>query len=424
MSVEFAVLLLEDDDRRAERIAELVHDAAGTEELSFTRARHVAEAGRTLQGRPIDLLILDVCVPMREGEDPAVDGGVRLLRELKSNRILKVPGAIVGITGYGELEARYSAEFGESLWTLLRFEASSDAWAARLRAHVEHLVQARRGSGTRYATDLCILTALYPIELEAVLALDAGWVQFRRPGDDAIYHRGVFRGATGTLDVVAAAALEMGMPASAAVAVKMIEAFRPRYIAMAGIAAGVKGDFGDILVASQSWDYGSGKISGGRRRPTVFSPAPSAIQLDQGLLYQLNWFSVRRGILDQIRLGWKGSAPRTKPAVHIGPVASGASVVAARRVISALQRHNRKLVGVEMETYAVFVAARICSEPRPLAMSVKSVCDFGSAKKDDRYQQYAAYTSARFLFDFACEALPARAFTRQQATSGGKQGDD
>jgi len=55
----------------------------------------------------------------------------------------------------------------------------------------------------------------------------------------------------------------------------------------------------------------------------------------------------------------------------------------------------RKLAGLEMETYAVYRAASEAPTPQPLFLSLKSICDFAT-KKDDRWQHYAAYTSAQF----------------------------
>jgi nucleoside phosphorylase len=84
-------------------------------------------------------------------------------------------------------------------------------------------------------------------------------------------------------------------------------------------------------------------------------------------------------------------------------VASGAAVLQNKETVKQIVSHNRKVIGVEMETYGVFMAARLCSDPKPVAMSMKSVCDFADKDKGDDYQRYAAYTSTRFLHEFALE---------------------
>ncbi len=104
--------------------------------------------------------------------------------------------------------------------------------------------------------------------------------------------------------------------------------------------------------------------------------------------------------MERIRTGWKGEKPQELKAL-VGPVASGAAVLAWRPAMEEIAKQHRKLIGVEMETYGVFMAARVCSHPRPLAFSAKSICDFGDESKQDGYQRYAAFTSAQFLFEFA-----------------------
>ena len=86
-------------------------------------------------------------------------------------------------------------------------------------------------------------------------------------------------------------------------------------------------------------------------------------------------------------------------------MASGASVLQAASLMDDVKDQHKNLVGVEMETYAVFTAAQYASEPRPKCISIKSVCDFGDEDKKDGAHLYAAYTSARFLYRFAIGAL-------------------
>lgn len=74
-------------------------------------------------------------------------------------------------------------------------------------------------------------------------------------------------------------------------------------------------------------------------------------------------------------------------------------------MVESIMAHNRKLIGLEMETYGIFLAGRLCVEPRPIAISAKSVCDFGVPPKTDEFQRYAAFTSANFIYEFALDQL-------------------
>lgn len=59
------------------------------------------------------------------------------------------------------------------------------------------------------------------------------------------------------LKVIAASIDKMGMVATGIFATQMIELFRPKYLTMTGIAAGIEGEveLGDLLVFEYSWDY-------------------------------------------------------------------------------------------------------------------------------------------------------------------------
>jgi len=186
---------------------------------------------------------------------------------------------------------------------------------------------------------------------------------------------------------------------------KMISTFRPRYLAMTGIAAGVKGSFGDIIVADQAWDYGSGKSRSMLFGRSNFLPSPKPIPMDPLLQSRFACFGLRKEVPRIIETGWTGPRPGTPLAVYRGPVASGAAVLENRPLIEEIASRDRKLLAVDMETFGVFMAARVAQLPRPYAMSIKSICDFGDHAKDDKYQEYAAYTSAQYLYHFALEHL-------------------
>ena len=52
-----------------------------------------------------------------------------------------------------------------------------------------------------------------------------------------------------------------------------------------------------------------------------------------------------------------------------------------------------------MEAYGVMLAGYISDEPKPITVVMKSISDFGEGK-DDCYQKYASYTSAKI-----CEVM-------------------
>lgn len=402
------MLIVDDDSRKAGKVQRVIEEAIGVKGGSVDLAGSASAAAKLLEGRQYDLLILDLNLPIRDRQPASKDGGLRFLKQIVRGgpRFYK-PSHILGLSEYPELVNQYGPQFNEEAWQLVQFDVTSEAWVKTIQNKLIHIAQlASTKRDGAYLLDLAIVTALKPIELDAVLALDAGWREERQPGDDTFYHRGEFARGDARVTVVAAAAIEMGMPAAACITSKLIRAYKPRFVAMAGITAGVGMNFGDIIVADQSWDYGSGKIGTGTRKQSLFAPAPNYIPLDAGLKEKVDFFISRRApVLAAIQGRWQGNKHTNVLSAKPGPIASGAAVVENEIAINAIKDMNRKVIGIEMETYGVYLAARVAPQPKPLAFAAKSVCDFGKPPKTDEYQRYAAFTSANFIYEFALDQL-------------------
>jgi nucleoside phosphorylase len=203
------------------------------------------------------------------------------------------------------------------------------------------------------------------------------------------------------LRVVATASTSMGLTAAAIATTQLILQFRPRLVAMIGIAAGTRSgnkQFGDVLVADPSVDYASGKyvnVDGVRE----FLPHPYPIGINARLRSVLQRYVGNRAVFANIRDGWKGQTPPGPNRLHIGPLGAADQVIDDPTRVLEITKNWRKLVGVEMETYAVYRACHESPEPKPRVVSFKSVCDF-AAEKTDSWQEYAAFTASRFAVDF------------------------
>lgn len=253
--------------------------------------------------------------------------------------------------------------------------------------------------------DVAIVCALRTPELEMVLKTGEPPSWQRLPtirNDSHIYQHTVYTTRAGNqLRVVAAAPNQMGLAASAVLATKMILRFRPKLVAMVGIAAGVKSEsqgFGDILAAEHTFDYGAGKVATEEGK-LVFKPDPKPLDIDPGLNSLLTDWQTNETELAAIRRSWPGVKPRTALTLHVGPLGSGAAVIDNREPVNEVKAHWRKLIGVEMEAYAVHRACRDALNPAPLYLCLKSICDFAENKADD-WQPYAAFTAAQFCHRF------------------------
>jgi nucleoside phosphorylase len=107
--------------------------------------------------------------------------------------------------------------------------------------------------------------------------------------------------------------------------------------------------------------------------------------------------------MDDVRRFWYAQQLRV-PRLILGILATGAAVVQNRDLVDEILSAFGKVVGLEMEAYAIFQAARLAQFPRSRVLAAKSVSDFTNKDKKDNWQQYAAFTSARFVYEFFTNA--------------------
>ncbi|BCQ60737.1 histidine kinase [Pseudomonas sp. Boi14] len=390
------ILVVEDSQDKLKRVLSELTAVDGCVLDDIDIARDARGAKQFLLENYYDLLILDISLPPTSDKDPVPDGGLVLLDEIIDRDIYISPREVIGLTAYSDIESQASKKFAGDLWRVLHYDISSTDWGEQIQRKVRHILATKKmgkivGS---YETDVCVITALPTPELSAVLNIPWAWGELPVDNDATQYHQCQVESHEKTLSVVAAAASRMGMPAAAVLAMKMITTFRPRYLVMLGITAGISGqvEMGDIIVADPSWDYGNGKRTLSDNVP-IFYAAPHQINLEGFLKAKLARLSQDSGALAAIRSKWPTKCPPLL-SVRLGPLASGAAVLEDPSITAGIREQHRKVLGIEMEAYAVFAAAQEASLPKPSVFVMKSVCDFADVDKDDSMQDYAAYTSA------------------------------
>ena len=248
-----------------------------------------------------------------------------------------------------------------------------------------------------FQTDVALLSVT-TTEFKAVTHFH-DWRAKTFTGDDQIYDVAEFERDGALRSLVHTKIAEMGMTAAAATAMKVIFQFRPRYLIMVGIAAGVVKEeledqrYGDVIVPDVIWNYSAGKF---------VSPEMAQIHYgDIGFLPRSTSENIPEEIMPYLR---KAVASEENPChAYIGPMACGSTVVANRGLLEKqIYTQYHHTAGLDMESYAVVYASNHANDPRPTPIIVKSVCDFADSNKSDDYQRFAAYSScefAKFLYE-------------------------
>lgn len=395
------ILVVDDNKLRVEHIKELTKDYK-SQDVQLTFATSIIEAKRALLGTLFDVMLLDLVLPLRDGSVPENTGGADLLREIVQIDRYKLPYYVLVISEYENALKDISSISNELTFSAIKYSASDEEWKIRLKNFIDQLLRTEAHASAEYDYDFAIICALDNPELTEVKRLPYDWTPLALVNDSTDYYTGTFSGKR----MVCASAYEMGMSASAVLATKMIINFRPRYLIMTGIAGGVpnKGlHFGDVMIADPCFDYESGKrVFDGEE--STFKPDYKPIRLDDKVCQIIKHIAVRSDALFSIYDSCCYEKPDNTLHAKIGSFGSGAAVLSDPTVINRVLEHNRKFMGFDMEAYAVMLAGTIAPSPKPNTIVMKSVSDFGEGKTD-KYQKYAAYTSAQVMDLFIKELI-------------------
>ena len=168
---------------------------------------------------------------------------------------------------------------------------------------------------------------------------------------------------------------------------------------MTGITAGIRGkvNMGDAVVAEYVWDYGAGKeIADGEE--AIHRNTIEQIAIEPQIANMVRRLSANSTTLAEIKNQFKGAKPDFTLQLHLGPVATGAAVIANSDKVKSIQNNQiRDVIAIEMEIYGVYYAARWAVSPKPHYIAIKSICDFADETKTDDYHYYASHTSAKIF---------------------------
>ncbi|HAT1561811.1 hypothetical protein RZP54_21820 [Raoultella ornithinolytica] len=392
------ILVVDDDYHKPSLISNLA--VSFQHEIEVIHCTTANDARKKIIQYKFDLLLIDINLPSALGSLPTALGGMDLYDLLIVDPNANIPSDICFITEKEDSLELYQHESNKRGIGLCRFITSSDSWKIHLTGKINLLINRRKKEVSNTPTaDIAIVTALSSPELDSVLNLQYNWKLKIFRDDPTSYHFGIKQREDTNLTIVAASAMRKGLSSSSALAMKMVERFKPKLIVMLGICAGVpeKVNFGDIIIANPTWDWGSGKMSQDENGVQNFLSAPHQLSIDPYISQIAIELARNNQCLMSIMEQWKNNAPPSKLKAHIGPLASGSMVLAADNSLNHIYTQNKDLIGVDMEAYAVMAASEYARGSSPKSMVIKSVSDYADSTKDDKWQEYASFTSSYFF---------------------------
>lgn len=398
------ILLVEDNNQKQQAIFAHLKEISCDLEVSF--ASTVKEAKRVLRISKFDLLILDLVIPLSDiAPLPSRTGGLALLEWLENED--RKPGYVVGMSSFIDVADEQAVEFAERSWFVLRYDVANSTWFDQLRLLILHIQGAKRQiSREEYKSDVFVVTALRKPELEAVLDLQWNFDSVLHPIVGRQFVRSGHKQFVGgqQLEVAAGSTSKMGMVWTAIFVSNAIKQLRPRVVAMTGICMGHPEEtaIGDIVVAVHSWNWQAGRISAREDGTPFFESQPEPVVASKVLSNLWDDMAADTALLKKIHQEFDGYKPDQPSKIKVAPMVSGSAVIAHKSVHNEIFGQDRKIRAVDMETFGVYAACESIEDLAPLFISVKSVADYGLPEKNDKYQAYCAYASAR-AFDLFLE---------------------
>jgi len=394
------VLLLEDDPSKKNRLLAMLNSKKDLF-LKVDAVLCAADAIRKMQEFAYDLLIADVVVPAELGGEKGEENCIAMFEQIDDGYgDLTRPRFALPVSASSDLTKAAHDFFLGRPWGILAYSESNDECLATIEKVARFVLADKNNTPLPATCDIFLITALIEPEFSALEALPLKWGALEPLDSLHMVRFGSFDVAGKTYTVAAGFCARMGPVAATILTTKAMLKLRPTLVIMAGICAGIPGkaDIGDVIAADISWDWQSGKYVD-KMGAEAFQISPHQLVLDDQSKNQL--LLLKRDVSFWNSLSPKATRAKVNTAkLIIGPMASGASVLADSRVADRIKENQHKNVaGLDMETYGVFAAAVACN-PSVKVLSMKAVCDKGDLKKGDEFQEYASKISAAAVFHF------------------------
>ena len=394
------ILLVDDESKKLRDLKKVLTTLDGITNKNIEHSLELLDAKKKLLENYYDFLILDLNMPEVLGEDTNENAGIDFIDEIIGVDSYIKPQQIIVLTAFDGLEEKFKNIQDKLAFPVYKYDDNSTEWANNIKEKVKYSLLCKQNKCFRNETHLCdvaIITAV-PVETEAVKRISFNWQKEELEGDPSIYYSTRLNSNNREIRVVTAQQSEMGMCAAATLSTKIINHYKPKYLIMVGIAAGINSNlkFGDIVVASETWNYMNGKYcEKGEEGIYDFLPDPKSIQLNTKIKEIVG--QDFKEVLYKIKCEWIQPTEYDLNMV-CAPIACGTAVVANRQIVKEhIQIHSRKTVALDMESYGVFYAANNNNDLNTIAICIKSISDFADGEKGDSYQRYASYTSVKFM---------------------------
>ena len=381
------ILVLEDGETKYSDVC--THLNKSVCEVDLVRATYLADFLRFVERRKFDLIIVDLLVPRFKDSADVDDVTTEIIEACRDPGCTNRSTPVVALTAFDDASDNNYKALNAADVAVLTFDPEG-RWKNALD---KKCLSARPKKGY----DVVIVCAL---SKEVDGFANAGY----RLGNSFIAGNLVCRELQiGDCSGLIVTAARMGLVSCAITATQALESFSPKLICMSGICAGIDGKANilDVAIAEICHQHDFGKWSVNGYEPEVY-----AVPIKTKLRAQLKQIieddpefkiSILEGIAvldDELPEG----VDQIPVKVYMTPASSGSAVIADSKMVEIIKEQQRKGVIFEMESFALYEAARLHPSDVPF-FSAKAVVDNGTVSKGDKFHRLACILSAKVVFE-------------------------
>lgn len=381
------ILILEDTDAKFEEISAYVSTSEAG--IVLSRTYFLSDFNKIVERKKFDLIIVDLLVPRFKDSIEAEDVATEIVDACRDALCVNKSTPVLALTAFDDASDENYKELNSYDISVAKF-AQDGRWRGVLTQKIAV-------SRPRKKFDVVIVCGLGK---EVVGFSDAGYSL----GDTFIHGNLDCREISiGCWSGVLVTSARMGLVTCAITTTQAIESFSPKILCMSGICAGIKGkaQLLDVAIAEVCHQHDFGKWSVSGYEPEIYS-----VPLKAKLRAQLKKIvddekdfgdCILKGVeYDKDEL--PDSMQRLEANVYLAVASSGSAVVADERMVEIIRDQQRKGSIFEMESFALYEAARLHPSDIPV-FSAKAVVDDGTAGKNDKYHRLACILAARTVYE-------------------------
>ena len=415
------ILILDDSDRKIDKIKQVLVEGCDLHENDIEVAKSVANGRKAISKDYFDLVLLDLVLPLFENEEPQEEGGLSFIREIMSaDGRVKVPTQIIGLTEKANAYNKEKEEFQSLLFNVIQCKQGDAEWINQLKYAVNYSIRCKNSIESRLQNrnkyDIAVICALSE-EFKQMIEAFGGenkWQRIHVEEDVPFQFKSsvVTTANNNDIRVVAAMAGRPGVIPTSVLTTLMYTLFHVDTVFMTGFSAGFPSNqlkLGDILVASSIQDYASGKlkdIDGSVQLIKEIHQIEASTKLSLSMQELIEDDDTQSAIMSKIKKANLLVDERDSYQVQWSATCCGPYVVTSTEVVKELQESDRKLEGLDMEGFGLYLTSKLLSgKTQKNALWMKGVGDFADPNKANGYHKTCSFGSAVLLYRFIKEKL-------------------